>query len=163
VAFETPNNAGSYGNNIYFLIDLPSYSYDKTDLLGLGGFTKSNITLTGGFAYDVVLFFNAPPNGFVGSSNLIIFADGTPTTVPITNIGVDAVNRFVELAIPLSQLGLTVNNTIRILGFYTGTDINATAYGAIPFTNGNGGTDGPLPPAWNASVSLNDFSTYTVK
>jgi len=25
------------------------------------------------------------------------------------------------------------------------------------------GTDGPLPPAWNASVSLNDFSTYTVK
>lgn len=165
VAFETPNNAGGYGNNIYFLIDLPSYSYDKTDLLGLGSFTKSNITLTGGFAYDVILFFNTQPNGFVGSSNLIIFADGTPTTVPITNIGVDAGNRFVELAIPLSQLGLTVNNTIRILGFYTGTDINATAYGAIPFTNGNGGTDGPLPPgsAWNASVSLNDFSTYTVK
>ena len=163
VAFELLNNAGSYGNNIYFLIDLPSYSYDKTNLLGLGDFTKSNITLIGGFSYDVILFFNAPANGFVGSSNLIIFADGT--TRSITNIAVSVSDRFVEFAIPVNELNLSVNDMVRILGFYTGVDVNATAYCAIPFTNGNGGTDGPLPPGggWNAIVSLNDFSTYIVK
>lgn len=175
-AIETPSLAGQYGNTMYIAIDLPNYSYNSTSFTNttvLGNAVAKNILLTNNLYYDFILFMYAPSNSFVGqpTNSYVVWASGN--SYLITNIGGsvfgDVSTKFVEISIPLSYLGLNLNDSIRVFGFFSGDYYPATAYCAIPFYNSNnsttGGTSGPLPPSgsYNAQTILDDYLTYTVK
>lgn len=170
VAFDTLNLAGQYGNTIYLVFDLPSYSYNLNNLTNniIGSQNVRNVVFTNNFYFDFFVKMTAPSNSFVQNTNVwIVWGNGSYVSLDtVGNVGVG--DRFVEISIPLSDLNLTSGSQIRVLVFFSGDNTSATAYCAIPFDNNNnystGGTTGPLPnPSWNSLTILDDYLVYTLR
>ncbi len=166
ILIDMGNGSGSYGNHIIVVFDTPASS-GVHDFSGMANYQHNTIFLTNNLEVDYFLGGESAGNSTLPSSFKLYNSSGSDTGSSIVSAS-NGTDHLVEISVPLSALGVSSGDTIKVLSFFTGTDPNATAYCVVPYDGANnsstGGSDKPLPPGgtWNANTYLDDAMSYTV-